>query len=139
VPVQIPKQTTQSQPAPDQTRLGQSYQVPKKFVTATGPEEGSIASTSLRLDHVWSTLHRTHPHPQHQHQQHPATLHTLQYAPNFIMAAVLPSDGNSYFAATGLRCSLSHSNFISSTSPYSTSSHLSEHYEPASKSYAESN
>ncbi|KAM5360447.1 hypothetical protein ACJA88_014831 [Fusarium oxysporum] len=55
------------------------------------------------------------------------------------MAAVLPSDDNGYFAASGLRRSLSHSNFTSSISPYSTTSHLSEHYKPASKSSAESN
>ncbi|KAH7270360.1 uncharacterized protein BKA55DRAFT_497875 [Fusarium redolens] len=56
------------------------------------------------------------------------------------MAVVLPSDDNGYFAGSGLRRSHSHSNFISSsTSPFSTSSHLSDHYKPASKSYAESN
>jgi hypothetical protein len=62
-----------------------------------------------------------------------------QVSSNFIMAAVLPPDDNGYFTASGLRPSHSHSNFISSTSPYSTSSYLSEHYKPASKSYAESN
>ncbi|KAH7205307.1 hypothetical protein BKA60DRAFT_655736 [Fusarium oxysporum] len=55
------------------------------------------------------------------------------------MAAVLPSDDNGYLSASGLRRSLSHSNFISSISPYSTTSHLSEHYKPASKTSAESN
>ncbi|KAL9563902.1 hypothetical protein ACKAV7_011937 [Fusarium commune] len=55
------------------------------------------------------------------------------------MAAVLPLDDNGYFAASGLRRSLSHSNFTSSISPYSTTSHLSEHYKPVSKSSAESN
>jgi hypothetical protein len=56
------------------------------------------------------------------------------------MAVVLPSDDNGYFAGSGLRRSHSQSNFISSTSPFSTSSHLSDHhYSPATKSYAESN
>ncbi|PCD45240.1 hypothetical protein BFJ63_vAg13918 [Fusarium oxysporum f. sp. narcissi] len=55
------------------------------------------------------------------------------------MAVVLPSDDNGYFAGSGLRRSHSHSNFISSTSPFPTSSHLSDHYKPTSKSYAESN
>lgn len=55
------------------------------------------------------------------------------------MAVVLQSDDNGYFAGSGLRRSHSQSNFISSTSPFSTSSHLSDHYNPASKSYAESN
>jgi hypothetical protein len=55
------------------------------------------------------------------------------------MAAVLPSDNNSYFAPSGLGRSHSHFNFISSISPYSTSFRLSEHYKPAPKSYAESN
>ncbi|KAM0248093.1 hypothetical protein ACHAP5_003674 [Fusarium lateritium] len=55
------------------------------------------------------------------------------------MAVVLPSDDNGYFAGSGLRRSHSHSNFISSNSPFSTSSHLSDHYKPVSKSYAESN
>jgi hypothetical protein len=62
-----------------------------------------------------------------------------QVSSNFIMAAVLPSEDNGYFAASGLRRSHSHSNFISSASSYFTSFHLSEHYKPASKSYAESN
>jgi hypothetical protein len=52
------------------------------------------------------------------------------------MAAVLPLDDNGYFAVSGLRRSHSHSKFTSSTSPYSTSSHLSDHYRPASNSYA---
>ncbi|KAL3588206.1 protein phosphatase regulator [Fusarium poae] len=55
------------------------------------------------------------------------------------MAAVLPSEDNSYFAASSLRRSHSHSTFISSASPYFPSSHLSEHYQPASKSSAEFN
>jgi hypothetical protein len=55
------------------------------------------------------------------------------------MAAFLHSDDNGSFAASGLRRSYSCSNSISLTSPDSTSSHLSEHYKAASKSYAESN
>ncbi|KAG8664211.1 uncharacterized protein FPOAC1_013918 [Fusarium poae] len=55
------------------------------------------------------------------------------------MAAVLPSEENSYFATSGLRRSHSHFNFISSAPPYFPSSHLSEHYQPASKSSAELN
>ncbi|KAM0563930.1 hypothetical protein ACHAPJ_000138 [Fusarium lateritium] len=55
------------------------------------------------------------------------------------MAVVLPSDDNGYFAGSGLRRSHSHSNFISSTSPFPTSSRLNDHYKPASKSYADSN
>ncbi|EWZ27849.1 hypothetical protein FOZG_18433 [Fusarium oxysporum Fo47] len=55
------------------------------------------------------------------------------------MAAVLPSDDNGYFTVSGRQRSHSHSDFISSTSPYFTSSHLSDHCKPASKSYAESN
>ncbi|OBS16127.1 hypothetical protein FPOA_13197 [Fusarium poae] len=55
------------------------------------------------------------------------------------MAAVFPSEENSYFATSGLRRSHSHFNFISSAPPYFPSSHLSEHYRPASKSSAELN
>ncbi|UZP33736.1 hypothetical protein NXS19_001552 [Fusarium pseudograminearum] len=56
------------------------------------------------------------------------------------MAVVLQSDDNGYFAGSGLRRSHSQSNFISSTSPFSTSSHLSDHhYSSSNKSYADSN
>jgi hypothetical protein len=54
------------------------------------------------------------------------------------MAAVLPSDNDSYFTASGLGRLYSHFNFISSISLYSTSFRLREHYKPTPKSYIKS-
>ncbi|KAF4468403.1 hypothetical protein FALBO_4712 [Fusarium albosuccineum] len=55
------------------------------------------------------------------------------------MAVVLSSDDNGYFAASSLRRSHSSSNFISSSSAFSSASRLNDHYKSVSKSYAESN